>query len=108
MAPDKIEIKREVLPVCQIFWQYSYWRYQKIDIKTKNIHQVLELSQSQWLKSYDKFNTHTHKIEVENNRDKHEKTLYKLMDNTVYRKAMKNLNRKINVRLLRNEKFYLK
>ena len=51
----------------------------------------------------------THKkIEAEKRRERDEKSWYKLMGNTVYCKAMDNLKHTIDVRLLRNEKYYLK
>ena len=51
-------------------------------IKTKKIHRVLEVNQSQWLKTYIEFNTHK-KIEPEKNNDRDGKALYKLMNNAI-------------------------
>ena len=64
--------------------------YVRLGLKLKTIHHVLELTQSQWLKPYVEFNTQKG-IEAGKNGDKDRKGLYKLMNNIVYGKAMKNL-----------------
>ena len=84
LAPDKIEIKREMLSEYQLkitdhynipadnikilvpnfFNKEKYLThyenlklYLRLGLKLKKIHRVLEISQSQWLKQYIKFNT---------------------------------------------------
>ena len=79
-------------------------------IKSKKIHRVLELNQSQWLKPYIEFNTHK-RTEIEKNNDKDGKALYKLMNNAIYRKTMKHLRNRISVQLINTKrlfKMYLK
>ena len=59
---------------------------------------------------YDKnqhFNTQKI-IEAEKNKDKDGKALYKLMNNAIYRKTIGNLRNRIDVKLVNNEKGYLK
>ena len=83
----------------------------RIELKVKKIHRVLEFNQSQWLKPYVKFNTHTKKnriINAKENGDKDRKALYKLMNNVVYGKAMENVRNKIDIKLVSNEKNYMK
>ena len=80
--------------------------YLKLGLKLKKIHRVLEFNQSQWLKPYVKFNT-KEKIEAEKNDDKDGKVLYKLMNNAVYGKAMKNLRNRIDVKLVSSKRDYL-
>ena len=84
------------------------YKYQLVisTIKTKKIHRVLELNQSQWLKPYVKFNTQK-RIDAEKNRDKDGKELLKLINNAVYSKTMKTLRNRINVKLGKNEKNYV-
>ena len=78
--------------------------YLRLVLKLKKIHRLLEFNQSQLLKLYVQFSPQK-RIEVEKNGEKDEKTLYKLMNNGVYRKTMENLRNGIDVN---NEKDYLK
>ena len=59
----------------------------RLGLKLKEIHPVLEFSQSQWLKAYIESNTQK-RMEAEKYNEKDEKTLYKLMNNATYGKAM--------------------
>ena len=82
--------------------------YLRLGLKLKKIRRVLELNQAQWLKSYIEFSTQE-RIEAEKNNDKNGKVLYKLMNNAIYRtQTMENLRNRINVKLVNNEKDYLK
>ena len=58
-------------------------------------------------KQYVEFNTQK-RIETEKNGDKNGKALYKLMNNAAYGKTMENLRNRINVKLVSNNKDYLK
>ena len=60
-----------------------------------------------WLKPDIKFNTHK-KIEAEKINDKDREALYKLMNNAISGKEMENLRNRIDVKLVNNEKDYLK
>ena len=51
-------------------------------IKTKKIHRVLEVNQSQWLKTYIEFNTQK-KNRTRKNNDRDGKAFYKLMNNAI-------------------------
>ena len=68
----------------------------RIVLKLKKIHRVLELNQSQWLKPYVEFNTKKG-TEAEKNNEK-----------AVYGKTMEKLRSRIDVKLVNNEKYYLK
>ena len=79
----------------------------RLGLKFKKIHYVLEFNQSQWLKPYIEFNTHK-KLESEKNNDKDGKALHKLMNNAIYEKTMENLRNRVDLKLVNNEKDYLK
>ena len=74
----------------------------RLGTKLKSILRVLKLSQSQWLKPYVEFNKQK-RIETDINGDKGEKVLYKLMNNAVYCKRLKNLRNRIDIKLVSKE-----
>ena len=103
LAPDKIEIKTEMLSEYQlkiadhynipignikilvsnfldlyVIHYESLKLYLRLGLKIKKIHHVLEFNQSQWLKQYVGFNTKK-RIEAEKNGDKDGKVLLKLI-----------------------------
>ena len=131
LAPDKIEIKREMLSNYQIkiadFYNIPSGNVKKLlpnffdkekyglhyenlqlylrpGLKLKKIHRILEFNKSQWLKPYVEFNTQK-RIETEKNGDRDEKALYKLMTNALYVKTMRN---RTDVKLVSNKKDSLK
>ena len=81
--------------------------YLRLQLNLKKIHCVFEFNQSQWLTPYVEFNIQK-RIEAEKNGEKYEKSLYRLMNNAVYSKAMEKLRNRINVKLLSDKKDILK
>ena len=65
---------------------------------------MLKFKQSDWIKKYIDFNTEKRT----NAANSFEKDFFKLMINSVYGKTMENLQKRINVRLVNNEKDFLK
>ena len=80
--------------------------YLILGLKLKKINRVLEFNQSQWLKPYVEFNTKKI-MEAEKEGDKDGKALFKLMNNAVYGKAMENFRKRIDAKLVNNEKDYV-
>ena len=78
--------------------------YLVLGMKLTKIHRVSKFKQSDWMKNYIEFYTEERKNAV----NSFEEDFFKLMANSVYGKIKENLRKIIKVRLVTNEKCFLK
>ena len=77
--------------------------YLSLGMKLTKIHKVLKLKQCDWMEKYIDFNTEKRR----NAANRFEKYSSKLTNNSVSSKTMGNLRKRINIRLVNNEKDFV-
>ena len=110
---DKYEIKvgdiKKLIPnlgnkTNYVIYYKNLRLYLSLGMKLTKIHKVLKFKQSDWMKKYIDFNTEKRM----NCANDFEKDFFKLMINSVDGKAMENLQKRINGRLVNKAQDFLK
>ena len=76
----------------------------ELGMELKKIHRVLKYKQKDWMKRYIDFNTQRRKEDT-NEADKNH---FELSNNAIYGKTMKNMGKRIKIRVVKNAKDFIK
>ena len=76
----------------------------EVGMKLKKIHRILKFKQKAWIKPYIDFNTQKRK-EATHEADKNH---FKLLNNAVYGKTLKNMIKIIKIRIVKNSQDFIK
>ena len=75
-------------------------QYLKLGMKLLKVHRAIKFKQQPWMKSYIDFNT-SRRQEAQNAFDQ---DFFKLMNNSVFGKTIENIRKRVNIRLVNEEK----
>ena len=105
----KVEICNKLIPnlmpkINYVVLHRNLKYYLSKGLVLKKVHRILDFKQSDWMKPYIDFKTQKRK---EANNEAH-RTLFKLLNNAVYGKTMQNMRKRIKIRIITNEKDFIK
>ena len=107
VLPERIEINKCKKIVCNLYDKKKYVVHinslkQALNhgLKFKRIHRIIEFNQEAWLKPYIDMNTELRKLA----KNDFEKDLFKLMNNSIFGKAMENIRKHKDIKLVTTNK----
>ena len=105
--PERMEINKCKTLVCNLYNKKKYVVHINLlkqalnhGLKLKKIHRIIEFNQKAWLKPYIDMNTELRKLA----RNDFEKDLFKLMNNSVFGKKMRNIRKHRDIKLVTLDK----
>ena len=104
---ERMEVNKCKKLVCNLFYKKKYVVHinalkQGLNhgLKLKKIHRVIKFNQKEWSKPYIDMNTELRKAA----KNDFEKDLFKLMNNSVFRKTMENIRKHRDIKLVTTDK----
>ena len=104
---ERMEVNKSKKLVCNLFNKKKYVEHinalkQALNhgLKLKKIHRIIEFNQEAWLKPYINMNTELRKAA----KNDFEKDLFKLINNSVFGKAMENIRKHRDIKLVTTDK----
>ncbi|XP_065676786.1 uncharacterized protein LOC136092455 [Hydra vulgaris] len=105
LAPDRVKVGKieKLIPNLNNKKNYvihytNLKLYERLGLKITKIHRGIKFEESAWLSEYIELNTNLRTKAT----NEFEKDFFKLMNNSVFRKAMENIEKRVDVRLVTN------
>ena len=98
LVPNLKDKKRYVVHIKALYQALKH------GLKLRKVHRVIEFQQSKWMKAYIMLNTKCKK----DAKNEFEEDFFKLMNNSVFGKTMKNIRNHRDMKLVTSDKKYLK
>ena len=107
LAPERVEVNKVDKLIPNLWDKKKYVihyenlkQYLSSGLKLTRIHRGIKFEESQWLKKYIDLNTDLRAVAA----NEFEKDFFKLMNNSIFGKTMKNIRNRVDIKLVNDKK----